>query len=138
MGQEIPGTRITPGGARRQSCLTERQQQSWQCPSPVGFGTCSNQCSNDGDCANEKKKCCSNGCGKQCMSPITGVTPGPDDKPGVCPTILPNTVSNAAGSGDNCLSDVQCFGVQKCCSTSLGKKCMAPENAESSEGLSTF
>ncbi|XDV45654.1 hypothetical protein PO909_013714 [Leuciscus waleckii] len=29
-------------------------------------------CANDSDCANNEK-CCSNGCGLQCMAPVTGV-----------------------------------------------------------------
>lgn len=134
LGQEIPNTRITPGGARRQSCLTERQQLSWKCPEPLGFGgICSNQCTSHTDCAGDRKMCCSNGCGRECMKPITTTVSGPDEKPGLCPTILPNSLSDSE-AGDKCFIDSQCFGVQKCCSTSSGKKCLNPENTATNEG----
>ncbi len=37
-----------------------------------GFGVCVESCLNDSDCPNEEK-CCSNGCGHQCMAPYKGM-----------------------------------------------------------------
>lgn len=38
------------------------------CPKPVGSGECFELCSRDNDCPG-KVKCCSDGCGRFCMSP---------------------------------------------------------------------
>uniref|UniRef100_A0A8C2E7W7 WAP domain-containing protein n=1 Tax=Cyprinus carpio TaxID=7962 RepID=A0A8C2E7W7_CYPCA len=42
------------------------------CPKPVGFGLCGEMCSGDSSCPNNQK-CCSNGCGHQCMAPYKGI-----------------------------------------------------------------
>lgn len=39
-----------------------------KCPKPVGPGECFELCSGDNDCPG-KFKCCSDGCGRLCMSP---------------------------------------------------------------------
>uniref|UniRef100_A0A3P8TIK4 WAP four-disulfide core domain 2 n=1 Tax=Amphiprion percula TaxID=161767 RepID=A0A3P8TIK4_AMPPE len=36
-----------------------------------GVGVCAEFCSNDSDCPNDEK-CCSNGCGHDCMAPYIG------------------------------------------------------------------
>ncbi|XP_067279345.1 uncharacterized protein [Pseudorasbora parva] len=47
-----------------------------ECPSTKsGAGTCAELCVSDHDCPNNEK-CCSNGCGRQCMAPYT-VNPEP-------------------------------------------------------------
>uniref|UniRef100_A0A673MVL8 WAP domain-containing protein n=1 Tax=Sinocyclocheilus rhinocerous TaxID=307959 RepID=A0A673MVL8_9TELE len=38
------------------------------CPKILGEGLCVEMCSHDSDCLNNQK-CCSNGCGHQCMAP---------------------------------------------------------------------
>uniref|UniRef100_A0A3B4FKU7 WAP domain-containing protein n=1 Tax=Pundamilia nyererei TaxID=303518 RepID=A0A3B4FKU7_9CICH len=38
---------------------------------PPTFGPCVEFCSKDSDCT-DKKKCCSNGCGHECMAPYIG------------------------------------------------------------------
>uniref|UniRef100_A0A3P8V273 WAP domain-containing protein n=1 Tax=Cynoglossus semilaevis TaxID=244447 RepID=A0A3P8V273_CYNSE len=40
-----------------------------QCPDPSGFGICVEACSSDSDCTGHEK-CCSNGCGHVCMTPV--------------------------------------------------------------------
>ncbi len=43
------------------------------CPSKhLGMGVCDETCFDDSDCPNDEK-CCSNRCGRQCMSPYEGV-----------------------------------------------------------------
>uniref|UniRef100_A0A8C2EGJ2 WAP domain-containing protein n=1 Tax=Cyprinus carpio TaxID=7962 RepID=A0A8C2EGJ2_CYPCA len=41
------------------------------CPKIQILGVCEELCSQDGDCLNDEK-CCSNGCGHQCMAPSKG------------------------------------------------------------------
>lgn len=142
-GQEIPGTRISPGGTRRTNCASERARAgesfqpastflSGQCPSPVGIGVCINNCKTDAECQNLGRKCCSNGCGKECMTPIRTGTLTTDEKSGTCPRSQSNPLGPV--TGDECLIDVQCVGNQKCCQTSVGKKCLLPDNGEFGQG----
>ncbi len=42
------------------------------CPKKLGVGVCAEMCSRDSDCP-KNKKCCSNGCGHQCMPPYKGI-----------------------------------------------------------------
>ncbi|KAL1251787.1 hypothetical protein QQF64_019583 [Cirrhinus molitorella] len=77
------------------------------------FGVCAELCSQDDDCP-DNQKCCSNGCGHQCMVPYAG-------KPGSCPKIL--------GEGlcvEMCSQDDDCPTNKKCCSNGCGHECMAP------------
>ncbi|XP_035304030.1 WAP four-disulfide core domain protein 18-like [Cricetulus griseus] len=50
---------------------TKGLQKSGACPKlpPDTFGTCVERCSGDGSCPGEMK-CCSNGCGHVCKSPV--------------------------------------------------------------------
>ncbi|XP_058616685.1 WAP four-disulfide core domain protein 18-like isoform X2 [Onychostoma macrolepis] len=76
-------------------------------------GVCAEMCSNDSECPNDKK-CCSNGCGHQCMTPYA-------EKPGSCP--------KNHGEGlcvEECSHDTNCVNDQKCCSNGCGHQCMAP------------
>ncbi|XP_016295296.1 WAP four-disulfide core domain protein 3-like, partial [Sinocyclocheilus anshuiensis] len=75
---------------------------------------CVQSCSHDSDCPNDEK-CCSNGCGHQCMPPYA-------EKPGVCP-------SENLGEGlcvEMCSHDSNCPNDQKCCSNGCGHQCMPP------------
>ncbi|XDV36736.1 hypothetical protein PO909_006465 [Leuciscus waleckii] len=55
------------------SCVSITEKPG-QCPSTKsGGGTCAELCSYDSDCP-KHEKCCSNGCGRQCMAPLTGTT----------------------------------------------------------------
>ncbi|XP_077070043.1 uncharacterized protein LOC143722546 [Siphateles boraxobius] len=78
-------------------------------------------CADDSECANNEK-CCSNGCGLQCMAPVTanpGVCPSRKYKPGKCARI--RFVS--------CADDSDCANNEKCCSNGCGLQCMAPVTA---------
>ncbi|XDV36734.1 hypothetical protein PO909_006463 [Leuciscus waleckii] len=55
------------------SCVSITEKPG-QCPSTKsGGGKCAELCSCDRDCP-KHEKCCSNGCGRQCMAPFTGTT----------------------------------------------------------------
>lgn len=154
-GQEIPGTKINPGGVRRQSCSTERQRFTGypqtgsgargQCPQISGIGLCLNNCNSDEDCQNVSQKCCSNGCGRVCTKVsdqnirggpqigIGGGSGGGGEKVGACPRTQTNPLGTV--TGDECQIDTQCFGNQKCCQTSLGgRKCLTPDNVDFGQG----
>ncbi|XP_032375645.1 WAP four-disulfide core domain protein 2-like [Etheostoma spectabile] len=84
------------------------------CPHwPWDAGLCVEFCFNDSDCL-EDEKCCSNGCGHQCMAPYTV-------KPGTCAP--PQGTTTCA---EYCYHDGQCPGEQKCCKTTCGHACSAP------------
>ncbi len=109
------------------------------------FGICADLCSHDIDCLNDEK-CCSNGCGHQCMAPYKGIYISVNlvftifkcseafsdlaslsrvcltEKPGVCP-------SEPLGIGlcvEMCSLDSNCPNDEKCCSNGCGHQCMAP------------
>ncbi|KAK7878625.1 hypothetical protein WMY93_030461 [Mugilogobius chulae] len=90
-----------------QTCMKpvkdEPKPGSCPCPrrSPLGLGTCVQECSSDNDCDGDFK-CCSNGCGQVCMEPITV------PKLGLCPS--PHPVKC-----EICLNDHHCGRRQLCC-----------------------
>ncbi len=50
-------------------CITEKPGA---CPKKLGVRPCVEMCFDDSDCPNDEK-CCSNGCGHQCMPPYKGI-----------------------------------------------------------------
>ncbi|XP_050961044.1 WAP four-disulfide core domain protein 3 isoform X2 [Labeo rohita] len=84
------------------------------------LGVCAEMCSHDGDCPNDQK-CCSNGCGHECMAPYKAEP----EKPGACPTI--NFEKAKLGvCAEMCSHDGDCPNDRKCCSNGCGHQCMAP------------
>jgi hypothetical protein len=83
------------------------------CPAPSDYGICIQDCDSDADCDGDQK-CCSNGCGKVCLSPE-------HNKPGDCP--MPSGDGNCV---DECNVDNECSNSQKCCSTGCGRSCQQP------------
>uniref|UniRef100_A0A673J4X5 WAP four-disulfide core domain 2 n=1 Tax=Sinocyclocheilus rhinocerous TaxID=307959 RepID=A0A673J4X5_9TELE len=77
-----------------------------------GAGMCAEFCVNDSDCPNNEK-CCSNGCGHECMAPYTVV--------GHCPAKL-----TVVPSSRGCVSDKDCSGGHKCCVFDCGAVCVPP------------
>ncbi|XP_012936185.2 WAP four-disulfide core domain protein 3 [Aplysia californica] len=64
--------------------------------------------------------CCYNGCGQVCTED-TRVRRAP--KRGTCPRVFRD--SNAVCT-DECASDYQCPGLQKCCNSECGRQCTMP------------
>uniref|UniRef100_A0A3B4A425 WAP domain-containing protein n=1 Tax=Periophthalmus magnuspinnatus TaxID=409849 RepID=A0A3B4A425_9GOBI len=75
-----------------------------------GMGVCAEYCTSDSECEGDMK-CCSNGCGHECMKPYKV-------KRGRCP--LPQPTQMCA---EYCHHDGQCPDQQKCCRTSCGHAC---------------
>uniref|UniRef100_A0A8C1PBT5 WAP domain-containing protein n=1 Tax=Cyprinus carpio TaxID=7962 RepID=A0A8C1PBT5_CYPCA len=106
-------------------CVTEKPGV---CPRYNVIGICvvsKNNCFNDGECPNDEK-CCSYGCGRQCMDPYR-------EKPGVCPRN--NVIGICVVSKNNCFNDGECPNDQKCCSYGCGSQCMDPYRVQISYGL---
>ncbi|XP_050951548.1 perlwapin-like isoform X2 [Labeo rohita] len=92
------------------------------CPrnKPDVVGLCAEMCFHDSDCPNNEK-CCSNGCGHQCIPPYRA------EKPGMCPRNKPDVVGLCA---EMCSDDSDCPNNEKCCSNGCGHECMPPYRAE--------
>ncbi|XP_067303180.1 WAP four-disulfide core domain protein 3-like [Pseudorasbora parva] len=76
-------------------------------------------CTDDSDCA-KNEKCCSNGCGLQCMAPATV-------KPGVCPSgNIDPAVCRRTRFRWMCDNDSDCAKNEKCCHNGCVLQCMAP------------
>ena len=87
-------------------------------------GICIQACNADSGCP-LNNKCCSNGCGNVCVSPV--VEP-PPSKPGLClPTRLP-VIRPEDECDSQCLFDTACPGDMKCCGNinGCGSSCMPP------------
>ncbi|XP_067667351.1 WAP four-disulfide core domain protein 3-like [Haliotis asinina] len=88
------------------------------CPTVKTFGECVRMCRSDSECSSGTK-CCSNGCGWTCQSPVL------PPKPGTCPRDYNN---EPCFSLDQCEHDSDCTGSLKCCSTNCGKQCREPNS----------
>ncbi|XP_070554198.1 balbiani ring protein 3-like isoform X2 [Ptychodera flava] len=95
-----------------------------QCPAVEEgvAGVCAEFCSSDEEC-DDDEKCCSNGCGHACMKPEFEVI-GPMQKPGQCPAVEGGVAGICV---EDCSSDEECDGDQKCCSNGCGHACVVPE-----------
>ncbi len=117
------------------------------CPSKtLIIGVCAEMCSHDSDCPNDEK-CCSNGCGHQCMDlyigmllhtnalviffSITVIESFSDlvslcvcitEKPGVCP----RRFYGVGFCAELCVNDIDCPNDEKCCRTICGRECTSP------------
>ncbi|XP_067675092.1 mucin-2-like [Haliotis asinina] len=120
----------TPGGMqcpKESSCAFDPSENiavcCWkvykpgQCPKPTGPGFCAKLCQDDGACPGDQK-CCSNGCGTQCMDRMSIV---PGSKPGSCP-MMPPTINGPCTQ--MCIGDFMCGGMMKCCPSSCGRTCV--------------
>ncbi|XP_024415530.1 WAP four-disulfide core domain protein 2 isoform X2 [Desmodus rotundus] len=87
------------------------------CPNLAKGPNCTQECSSDGECA-DNLKCCSGGCASVCQVP--------DEKPGSCPKVdLPLTPLGLCR--DQCQVDSQCPDRMKCCLNGCGKvSCVTP------------
>ncbi|WKY07401.1 hypothetical protein Q1695_007110 [Nippostrongylus brasiliensis] len=95
--------------------------------------TCRFDCRSDGDCR-DTEKCCYDGCGLRCRVLSTskiGSGEGVEAelmKPGTCPFFDERRCGERSPL-NQCNSDDECAGVQKCCSDGCSKKCLYPESA---------
>uniref|UniRef100_A0A673IW36 Perlwapin-like n=1 Tax=Sinocyclocheilus rhinocerous TaxID=307959 RepID=A0A673IW36_9TELE len=87
-------------------------------PEVALLGGCVERCSHDRDCPKDEK-CCSKGCGQQCMPPYRE-----PEKPGVCPKNP--EVALLGGCVERCSHDRDCPKDEKCCSKGCGQQCMPP------------
>lgn len=128
-----------------------------ECPKLVG-GLCIEKCRNDKECPSQMK-CCSNGCGTECVLPVN-VVPILNSLPiqpisqsrnqavigsnqiGFVPINSTNHKKDRIGYCPNravlkdhrctveCNHDIDCKSpIQKCCDTGCGRVCVAPERA---------
>uniref|UniRef100_A0A3Q2TEF4 WAP four-disulfide core domain 2 n=1 Tax=Fundulus heteroclitus TaxID=8078 RepID=A0A3Q2TEF4_FUNHE len=102
----------------KQNLLMRSERPEPGCPLREKLGPCVELCSSDSDCS-VGEKCCSNGCGYECMS----TTPL---KPGICghKVFTPWCYSFCNHDGD-------CPGEKKCCPTKCGHVCKNPIFLES-------
>ncbi|KAL8179790.1 UNVERIFIED_CONTAM: hypothetical protein K2H54_072885 [Gekko kuhli] len=90
---------------------TEANERPGRCPTPQKPGHCDRKCKEDAHCP-AGEKCCSNGCGRECMK-VMRVHPGKCPKPtgfGLC--------------AEMCAKDSDCRADEKCCSNGCGHNCM--------------
>ncbi|XP_037832872.1 perlwapin-like isoform X2 [Kryptolebias marmoratus] len=85
------------------------------CP-PPGPGPCVEDCSTDRDCLSHQK-CCSIGCGHQCIGP----------KPGSCGWLVSTYVCHKF-----CDDDYDCPEMKKCCPNSCSYSCKEPIHYDTS------
>ncbi|XP_078000283.1 uncharacterized protein LOC144452853 isoform X2 [Glandiceps talaboti] len=106
------------------SVITEKPGE---CPAIDGtaVGICVQDCSNDGDCGG-KTKCCSNGCGRVCMS-AASKTPNKPVKAGDCPAVPSGTSGICL---EECGHDGECPDDLKCCSNGCGHTCKPASTSE--------
>uniref|UniRef100_A0A1I8AEE0 Thyroglobulin type-1 domain-containing protein n=1 Tax=Steinernema glaseri TaxID=37863 RepID=A0A1I8AEE0_9BILA len=117
-----------------------------ECPTLVG-GPCVEQCRVDSDCGGQMR-CCKNGCGRECIIPITShairsqlpiksvpitklstpfaISMGKEDKLGHCPDL---STMRERRCVVECNKDSDCPSVAKCCNNGCGQLCTAPEKA---------
>uniref|UniRef100_A0A158R3Z3 WAP domain-containing protein n=1 Tax=Syphacia muris TaxID=451379 RepID=A0A158R3Z3_9BILA len=120
--------------------LSEIYWKPGKCPEVVK-SECRTSCIGDSDCT-EEQKCCSTGCGRECMIPVhtasqstsvphISITVQPVlaenvtvDKIGFCPP--KNSIPNKNCDGE-CQNDDDCSGVEKCCNNGCGMVCSPPD-----------
>uniref|UniRef100_UPI00398F0646 WAP four-disulfide core domain protein 3 isoform X1 n=1 Tax=Pristiophorus japonicus TaxID=55135 RepID=UPI00398F0646 len=90
---------------------TQSINKPGMCPK-TPIGVCAELCTADRDCPGDEK-CCSNGCGHECTSPLK-------DKPGMCPK------TPIGVCAELCTADRDCPGDEKCCSNGCGHECTSP------------
>ncbi|VDN57419.1 unnamed protein product [Dracunculus medinensis] len=100
------------------------------CPRISG-GTCLRKCSSDADCV-DVLKCCSNGCGLECVPPTNIPSPlfiGPVQSQhtltriGHCPSYEISDKCN----NKICTNDNDCEKFEKCCESNCGQTCRQPD-----------
>ncbi|PIO72370.1 WAP-type 'four-disulfide core [Teladorsagia circumcincta] len=97
------------------------------------LSVCGFECRSDDDCQ-ITEKCCYDGCGLHCKAMTSDVSKSGEEtkaelvKPGQCPYFDERSCEQPS-QVNQCGTDDECAGVQKCCSDGCTKKCLYPENA---------
>ncbi|XP_044277249.1 WAP four-disulfide core domain protein 3 [Varanus komodoensis] len=112
-GLLVLGTAPTSARSPKRPCPSGGKPGA--CPRPTGAGLCVESCSADDACPGDQK-CCSNGCGHTCQTPLLSV------KPGQCPKFK---IPPGLPCKQECCEDGDCGGSQKCCPLGCGKICFA-------------
>ncbi|KAL3982628.1 Thyroglobulin type-1 repeat family protein [Acanthocheilonema viteae] len=101
-------------------------------------GACIHQCNSDSECGSNMLKCCSNGCGRECVVALSpqaivnslSIHPlqitGYSNRIGKCP--LKNSIKNQKCAIE-CIYDDECPSVEKCCDNDCGRVCTPPDKA---------
>ncbi|CAG9538679.1 unnamed protein product [Cercopithifilaria johnstoni] len=101
-------------------------------------GACIHQCNSDSECGSSTLKCCSNGCGRECVVALSpkaivnslSIHPlqitGYSNRMGKCP--LKNYIKNQ-NCAIECIYDDECPSVEKCCDNNCGRVCTSPDKA---------
>ncbi|CAC5408315.1 unnamed protein product [Mytilus coruscus] len=94
------------------------------CPSPSSLTRrCVEQCSSDSDCSGHAK-CCFNGCGHTCDESRTNQTrPTATSDQGITSSGCPSSSSITSRCVEQCSSDRDCSGHEKCCYNGCGHTC---------------
>ncbi|XP_070544252.1 SCO-spondin-like [Ptychodera flava] len=97
--------------------------KSGKCPNTTpyswNFHVCISHCNVDIDCPGDNK-CCSNGCGHQCVPPMNPT------KVGICPINQGRQMCDQSRKSF-CTQDSDCMGNKKCCNTGCGLECVVPD-----------
>ncbi|KFW77757.1 Whey acidic protein, partial [Manacus vitellinus] len=79
---------------------------------------CRAWCWHDDECPS-KEKCCLSGCDYVCLPPS-------QDKPGECPKVRPQQISEPCLEKDSCAHDRDCPRQEKCCFSGCAMCCTRP------------
>ncbi|XP_048258469.1 prestalk protein-like isoform X2 [Haliotis rufescens] len=105
---EVMDTQTTCCWMPRAAPITPIQFKPGTCPNLLGIGSCESECVNDGSCSGDLK-CCKNGCGKRCVSPIPATPPGTVSTTPSPPVNYPCQTVRCSRGFECRLQDVQCF-----------------------------
>uniref|UniRef100_A0A8C5KKY5 Whey acidic protein n=1 Tax=Jaculus jaculus TaxID=51337 RepID=A0A8C5KKY5_JACJA len=85
--------------------------------------SCTQNCRSNQDCEGNAV-CCPSSCGLTCKTPINLDAP----KAGRCPWVSPQIIPSESCSEQNeCSTDSDCEGNEKCCTSRCAMKCVVPQ-----------
>ncbi|VDO28848.1 unnamed protein product, partial [Onchocerca flexuosa] len=107
-----------------------------ECPHFFGR-TCINQCNSDSECGSTLK-CCSNGCGRECVvaldpQPLNSLGKENDRYSNRIGKYPPKNYIKNQNCVTECIYDKECPSIEKCCDSDCGRVCIPPEKATEQE-----